>query len=240
MKTNLYLFAICSVILSSCGTSKTPAESDVTNILKEQFVNCPIIEIKNVKKINGAPSERENYYNIKATFDLVFKPISENTEQWNEFSKKMALRKSIEAEFDIAYKAIIEKKDKLKDEFDAKSKVTESAEARSENYQVFLQQIAQLDAEKAENLNLQSEKINKLGLAGAGVDGLDGLLNEGFLTIRKSCKVDGLGSQLAGRAYMTSNDSLMKRAEFMGTGGTISYTVDWLMMKTEQGWQLKL
>jgi|GEM_PF-5968051 len=229
MKTNLYLFAFCSVILSSCGTSKTPAESDVANILKEQFVNCPIIEIQNVKKINGAPGESENFYKIKASFDLVFKPIAENTVSWSEYSQKDALKKSIFAEQESAIKVYREKKQKLKNEF----------EAKSESQDMFLKQDAELDAEMLAIDRSFNEKV-----AEQKFTGIHAHLTDGYSVIRKSCKVEvgSIGSRTLSDAYLSasSESDAWKKAEFMGNGGTMSYTVDWLMLKTEQGWQLKL
>ena len=239
-KINTVLLLVI-VFLSSCSDSNIPSERDIKKNISNQFEGCEYVEVMNVKKLDGMPQQNGSYL-VKATFDIKLNPIKENIKAWEVYSENLkkyeALDKVRREEIDDARNRHDQLFDKLQKEY---------SQINEENYDKLTIEQDKIkskvnDLRKDILLEEQANNIRfKAALKNADIASFNpkssNTFYEQYRKLNAECKyTNGLGKSLIDKIIF--NDST-KGSEILGIGTTTSFSYEFQMIKTENGWKLE-
>jgi flagellar biosynthesis GTPase FlhF len=223
------------------GCSSSPSDSDVKKSLDKIFDGvCEIAKIENVKKINGVEAGPREY-SIKASFDVVIAPRKGMRELAEEVKNKSDRYNVLVAEMQENQKSIESKFTSPREDIERQirdlPRDENSIDIYNEKYPPLAAKIKELEnsskLEVDKNRSDYSEKIKSEGLD--EISSIEKKLKYQAVSINvNECKVSGIGLKLM---LGTMGGEASKAYAY---GARSSFTYDFNMIKTDNGWQINL
>lgn len=230
------------LLLSAC--SDVPSSGDVEDSIGDLFAECKPITIEKITKTNGRPLENGNYL-VNAEINLKITPIEENVKLFSDFTNKLKIYNELTNRKEENDKQILEAMNEVDREYERRVQPISGVEGKDAERSALLQwkqsENEKLRQQRNSLYDEYRQESENLGVYGFDASGRS-ITSKQANNFDKVCKTTNsklardLKWKMVGLGALGATDN-QKSAEILANETTSNFTMDFEMVKTENGWQ---